>query len=145
MNGNPSMTFPGMAELEKSASYMYALGDRHDLDNHASLPLLVRLLPFCSDPALVDFLARLQGRITVPAPASTGHADLCRLADVVEAFGTLVRFHAKAISDGTLTAEDAAQYEGHANRLVRDVLSQVAYVHGEAARTAAVPFRKVSA
>jgi hypothetical protein len=119
-------------EIGVADSYGYALADRTNVETLPSVQRLMQILSLCTDPTCLDYLASLQGRLSIPSPTAMGPADLDRLAELVDAFGTLLRFHAKAIVDGTFGEDDARLYESHASRLVRGVLAQTAFVHAQA-------------
>jgi hypothetical protein len=115
-------------ELGVADSYGYALADRTDLDAVPSVPRLMAILSICTDPTVLDYLASLQGRMTVPTPVSDGVVTLDRLSDLLDGLSALVRTHASALADGSFSADDAREYERNAMRLVRALLSQITYV-----------------
>lgn len=84
-------------------------------------------------PAFVDYLASLQGRITVPLPEAAP-CDTTQLADLCARFGRAVEHAAQAMASGGWDVDEAHEYEALGRELVRAVLS-----HTLAARRRAVP------
>ncbi len=124
--------------VSPTACYAYADANSHEVPSIARLCLL---LPELTDPAAIDCLAGMQGRITVPLPTADG-TDACHLTDILHTFATVVDHHAASIADGTWCARDAAVYRERGMALVKAVLAQMAHVDRQVVATR---LRKVSA
>lgn len=131
-----------LSAMGVSPSTGYAYADPHDLDAIPSIPRLLLLLPALDHPAVSDYLAGLQGHLAVPLPSPQA-GDLDGLAGMLEAFAALVKHHAAAVADGSISEMDAALYRERGTRLVRAVLGMTEYIDTQVGRAALS--RKVTA